>query len=204
MRLQRIQRLNQLRRRLTEEDGANSLLVLLILSAALFIIPVLVDFSIVHYTRRVAQTGSDAAVMSAAKDYASALSIEWWGTCNEPPISVVGRYWGQHVLPVGWSPLGMSSASSYAAANRSRLTGYANYFINDFKMVDGVPIRYVAVDGATEKEVNNLIDYGRDFDAPAQATSVAYLDRYDRWTVPCGWSGVLFVYRLDWNITLEN
>ena len=196
--------LARLRCRLAEEDGANSLLVLLILSAALFIIPVLVDFSIVHYTRRVAQTGSDAAVMSAAKDYASALSIEWWGTCNEPPISVVGRYWTQHVMPVGWSQLGMGSAASYAALNRSRLSGYNNYFISASKLVDGVPIRYIAVEGATEKEVNNLIDYGREFDAPAQATSVTYLDRYDRWTVPCGTNGVLFVYQFYWKITLDN
>ena len=194
----------KLHQRLTEESGANQLFILAILAGMLLVVPVLYDFSSVYYARRVSQTGSDAAVMAAAKDYAEALSITWTGICYEPPMSVVGRYWSTHVMPIGWSPMGAGSASVYASANRSQLTAYNNYFINDSKNVDGVNIRYIEIYGETEKDINLLVDYGRDFEAPAEATSVVFLDRYERESVPCGNSGVLYIYTFFWKIRLVN
>ena len=194
----------QLRQRLADESGANQLLILAILAGMLLIIPVLYDFSSVYYARRVSQTGSDAAVMAAAKDYAEALSITWTGVCYEPPVSVVGRYWSTHVMPIGWSPMGAASASAYAVANRSQLTAYNNYFIRDSKIVDGVTIQYIELYVETEKDINLLVEYGRNFDAPAEATGVVFLDRYERQTIPCGKNGVLYIYTFFWKIRLVN
>lgn len=190
--------------KLKEEDGANNVLILLILSAALMVIPILIDFSMVHYTRRTAQTGSDAAVQAAAKDYARALSITWVGFCNEPAPSVVGRYWTTHVLPIGWSPLGAASAYQYASTNRSQLTQYRNYFIPRSKIVDTIPIQFIEIYGETQKDVNNLVNYGQNLRTPSEATSNVYLDRVEKWTIPCGWSGVLYRYRFHWKIALVN
>jgi hypothetical protein len=152
----------------------------------------------------VSQTGSDAAVLAAAKDYAEAFSITWWGQCYEPPTSVVGRYWSTHVLPNGWSAMGAGTASAYAAANRSRLTAYSNYFIRDSKNVAGINIQYLELYVETEKDINLLVDYGRDFDAPAEATGVVFLDRYDERTIPCGQNGILYIYTFYWKIRLVN
>jgi hypothetical protein len=198
--------LRKLREKLWDESGANQLLILGVLAGALLIIPVLYDFASVHYARRVTQTGSDAAVLAAAKDYAVALSIEWPGLCAEPPPSVVSRYLA-YVHEVGWSPIGAASASTYASLNRTRLTTYRNYFIADSKVVDGVTIPYIEIYGETEKDANLLVDYGQDFETPARATSVVYLDRWDRWEIPCTIAGepdILYIYQFYWKIRLVN
>lgn len=192
--------------KLKEESGASQILILGILAGALLIIPVLYDFASVHYARRVTQTGSDAAVLAAAKDYAQALSIEWWGMCGEPPPSVVSRYL-TYVYQVGWSPLGAASAEQYAALNRSRLIAYSNYFIADSRVVDGVAIPFIEIYGETEKQANLMVAYGQNFITPARATSVVFLDRWDRWTVPCTLGGkpnVIYVYQFYWKIRLVN
>lgn len=194
----------RIKQKVGDETGASQLIVLAILCGALLTIPVLFDFASVHYARRTAQTGVDAAVMSAAKDYAEALSIEWAGMCGEPPLVVVGRYNTTHVIPIGWSTMGAGSAAMYADLNRSRLTRYNNYFIGDSKNVDGVTINYIQIFGETEKDINVLVEYQQEFDAPAEATSVVFLDRYDRWEFPCGYGQVWYLYRFYWKIRLVN
>lgn len=196
----------KIRHKLADESGANQLLVLGIVAGSLLITLALFDFASVHYSRRVSQSGSDAAVLAAAKDYAQALSIEWAGLCAEPPPSVVGRYLA-YVYSVGWSPMGYGSAAAYAAANRSRLTAYQNYFISDYKLVDTVAIPFIEIYGETEKDINVLIEYGQEFEAPARATSVVYLDSFDRWEIPCSYAGepnVLYMYSFHWKIRLVN
>ena len=193
--------------RLRDESGANQLVILAVVLGALLFVPVIFDFASVRYARRTAQTGADAAVMAAAKDYAIALSITWSGFCAEPPPSVVGRYLVQHVQPIQWSPMGRVTASGYAAANRSRLTQYRNYPNGRFKTVATIPLPYLDVYGATRKDVNTMIEYGRAFQTPARATSTVFLERADHWTVPCTYAGepnVLHVYRFHWKIRLVN
>ena len=194
-----------LKEKLLEESGANQLAVLAICLCSLLIVPVLFDFSSVQYARRVSQTGSDAAVMAAAKDYAIPLSRSWTGFCGEPSVSVVGRY-ATYVQGIGWSPLGSGSAMSYAQSNNAALTSYTNYFNGESKYVSGVPIPFIEVYVETEKEVGTLIDYNTRFETPAEATSVVYLDRYTHRRIPCGFFGssTIHIYEFFWKISLTN
>lgn len=193
----------KLREQLADESGANQLIVLAGVLGALLLIPVLFDFASVHYARRVSQTGVDAAVLAAAKEYAIPLTIEWAGTCGEPASDVVRRYL-EHVTGIGWSGIGAGPAEAYALANRTRLIKYRNYFIGRSKVVDGVAIPFIEVYAETEKDISLLVRYGQDFDAPARATSNVYLDYHDRQEVDCGTGGrdVQFIYHFYWKIRL--
>lgn len=191
--------------KLKEEHGANQILALYVMMLALLVIPVILDLAIVESSRRVSQVGSDSATLAASKDYAWALSTTFVGFCNEPSSSVVARYKATQVIPIGWSPLGAASAGQYAGQNQTRLTRYYNNLIyRGSKTVAGVRIPNVQVYTGTDKEIDPLINYGRLFQAPAEATSVAYLDRWDHYVYSCGWFGSYHVYRFYWKISLTN
>lgn len=190
--------------RLRDESGANQLVILTVALGALLLSPVLFDFASVQYARRTTQTAADAAVMAAAKDYAAALSIRWQGVCAEPSQSVVGRY-RAYAQGVQWSAIGYASANAYAIANRARLTRYRNYPNGRFRVVSAIPIPFLEINGAAEKDVNTLVEYGQTFETPARATSAVYLDRCDHWVFPCTIAGepdVFHVYRFYWRIRL--
>ena len=191
--------------KLKEEHGANQILALYVMMLALLVIPVILDLAIVESSRRVSQVGSDSATLAASKDYARTLSTTFVGFCKEPASSVVARYKATQVIPIGWSPLGAASAGQYASTNQTLLTRYQNNLIyRGSKTVRGVRIPNIQVYTSTDKTIDPLINYRRLFRAPAEATSVAYLDRWDHWTFSCGWFGRFHVFRFYWKISLTN
>jgi len=62
---------------LNREDGASMIVVMLVAVGLFLTVPVFVDYASLHYTRRVTQTGADAAALAAAIEYADHLSISW-------------------------------------------------------------------------------------------------------------------------------
>jgi uncharacterized membrane protein len=50
---------------------------MLVAVALLLTVPVFVDYASLHYTRRVTQTGADAAALAAAIEFADHHSISW-------------------------------------------------------------------------------------------------------------------------------
>jgi hypothetical protein len=54
------------------------MIIIMIVAVGLFMmVPVFVDYASLHYTRRVTQTGADAAALAAAIEYADHFSIDW-------------------------------------------------------------------------------------------------------------------------------
>ena len=186
---------------LRDEKGNNSILVMAFLGGMLLVVPIIYDYASTYYARRVSQTGSDAAVMSAAQDYARALSIEWRGFCGEPAISVAERY-AAFATMIGSSPIGAGSASGFASANRSQLTQYVNYLNGRTTNVSGAAVPHIEIYGKTEKNINTMGTYVGVSQAPADAKSVAFLDRFDHWVIPCSNDRVIHIYRFYWKIRL--
>ncbi len=62
---------------LNREDGASMIVIMLVAVGLFLTVPVFVDYASLHYTRRVTQTGADAASLAAAIEYADHLSIQW-------------------------------------------------------------------------------------------------------------------------------
>lgn len=198
-----------MRRYLCDERGATGILILLVIFIVLFMTPFFLDFASVYYARSTAQTGSDAASLAAAKDYARALSITWHGWCEEPEISVVGRYLA-YVQATAWNQgLGYGSARQYANENQNELTGYHSRASSRYRTVAGVPIPYVDIFANTKKPVHLLYQrfYGKSFETPAKATAEAYMDHHDHWIDLCIIGETVLVrhhYRFYWKIRLIN
>lgn len=194
--------------KLADESGANQLAVLSILLLSLLTIPPIFDFAQVQFTRRMAQTGSDAASLAAAKEYAEALSISWSGYCGESPSSVVSNY-VRFEDGLVFSSIGGAPAYQYAGANTANLTSYQNYYNGESKSVSGVSVPFIEIQTETEKEANVVVDYGTNFDVPAEATAVTYLDRYthDSYICYCSPEGVckyIHTFEFFWKISLTN
>jgi len=62
---------------INREEGVSMVVIMLIAVALLLTVPVFVDYASLHYTRRVTQTGADAAALAAAVSYAEELSGHW-------------------------------------------------------------------------------------------------------------------------------
>jgi len=196
-----------MRKRLHDERGATGILILLVIFIVLFMTPFFLDFASVYYARSTTQTGSDAASLAAAKDYARRLSRTWHGGCGEPEASVVGRYL-VYVQGTAWnSEVGYNSARQYASENQNELTGYSSRTSSRHTTVAGVPIPYVDVFVSTKKPVHLLYRrfYRRSFETPAKATAEAYMDHHDHWTDLCIIGETVLVrhhYRFYWKIRL--
>lgn len=180
----------------------------------LLFVPILIDYAILHYTRRVAQTAADAAALAAAIEYADRLSINTAFYPLRPKtetlccacapsaqviiptrICVLRIYEVEWVERWGnWYGLGEGYARYYARRNESDLVNYwsatvtgSPYRIPRVKFVYGYPIEPVAV-WATVKRTPRFIYgalYGRRFEVKAHAIAEAYLDQAIETWSPC-------------------
>lgn len=197
---------------LEDERGANQIVILAVIMGALALVPIFFDFASVHYGRRTAQTGADAASLAAAKEYAIALSNpppfapDWVGFCGEIEPNTIGRY-VNYVEMVAWSSMGLPPAQSYAAANNSNVVEFQSELSPRYKVVNEVSIPFVKVYVKTNKKINLLLQhqYGEEFQAPAKANAEVYLDSHQHWAVPCRLGDetkFINYYRFFWKIKL--
>lgn len=204
------QRAAQLRALLQDEGGGSQIMMLGIMLGALLLVPFFFDFASVHYSRRTAQTGTDAATMAAATEYARELSLRgqtWEGICGEQPPMVVGRYL-LYIQPIQWNRnIGLPWAQQFSTANRTTLSSFQVSGSPHFKIVDGVTIPYMYVFASVRKPVNLTMqeEYGSSYRTTADATSEVFLDHWDHWTVPCTLAGepdVMHFYIFYWKAAL--
>lgn len=196
-----------MRKHLRDESGAIKVVVLMVIFIALFTTPFFLDFASVYFARRIAQTGSDAGSLAAAKDYARALSITWHGGCGEAAESVMRRYSAYVRSVAADSGLGYNSARTYAGVNQNELAEYRCGPSASYRTVDGVRVPHVRIFVTTKKPVYLLYQrlYGKSFETPAKAAAEVLMTDDDHWTDHCTVgeeSVVRHHYRFYWKIRL--
>jgi hypothetical protein len=202
---------------LNREDGASMIIIMIVAVGLFMMVPVFVDYASLHYTRRVTQTGADAAALAAAIDYANDLSIHWpswsgrglipkFACCYGPlcpnrssrvsKICVISFYVGLYVLIDGnRDSIGDGSADDYAQRNGTEVADYSastfsGYEAQRIHFVEGIPVPPVSVKVKAERRAPMIYAnlYGRnDFTVHASARAEAYLDRYSSGTEWCGY-----------------
>lgn len=203
---------------LQDERGSASMLITgVMFVVVLTLLPLVWNFGALYNARRLSQNGSDAAALAGAESVArriNDLSQDWWG-CVPPETrqTIVQRYKQQVVAAVAGSGVGAGSASTYASANRSSLTGY-NQRLRPMgadgvhaKLVDGVVLIPVHVDArTTSPNVGFIVTERYNGIAPlrARATAETYLERFWRWETPCPGNpkAIAVHYRFQWKIRL--
>jgi len=189
------------------ERGGIGIVVLFVVLLALLLTPFILDFAIVQYGRRVAQTGADAASLAAIKEYAMLVSGGWHGYCGEPKEMVLWRY-RYFVIQSAWSGIGQAWAADYAVYNETQLTEYRSYPVaSRFEYVDDVPMPYIYVDVETQKPLSLFYEelYGQSFSSPAQARAESYVQQFDHWQTPCSLDGetlTMHHFSFSWAIRL--
>lgn len=181
-----------------ERGGGNMILMLALVLGIIAISPFFVDLASVQYARRMAQTGTDAAALAAAKSLAMILSGvtprvsdgEWHrspSAAREAAHRVAaGRYFLDIYAGRALGGLGrtaaLASAQEYAEANRTVLQSGADivHVSKSCTSISGYSICDVLVSCAVDREVALFMRdlYGRDFRTPAHASAEAYLVRY--------------------------
>jgi len=182
--------------------------IMLIAVALLLTVPVFVDYASLHYTRRVAQTGADAAALAAAISYAEEFSIHWpaydavlgWvarilcckTTCfmsgNEQCVML---FYMLHVLIYGnQDSIGKDDAEDYADKNGTEMEDYdaapVPFMLYNFPrliLIDYIPVPPIGVKVAVSREAPMIYGqlYGQDeFVVKASAIAEAYLDKADK------------------------
>lgn len=173
-----------------EKGGGTLLVAIAIAFGLLFVAPFFLDFLSVHIVRRVAQTGTDAASLAAAKSYADTLSIPWEevGECAEPEASVKTRALIRYLAFVAQSGasdgVGHDAAIQYAGRNNTKLIDYRPTYpshTGNGLSVDGFWIPAINVFTRVEKPAPLMYRalYGREtISVPARAAADTYLKRY--------------------------
>ncbi len=197
-----------------DERGGIGFNLLWVCFVLLFMIPFFWDVASVHYARRFAGTGSDAASLAAAQEYARQLHFVpiwngiFYGRCE------LGEYTPQQVVlryltnPAFGAPAGIGEpyARQYALENRNTLTTYRAW--PDYtlaKPVAGIPIPAIKVYVEAKREVFTAYAplYRREFEAPNRALAVAYLDTWRMTPRPCGSYYTTYDFTYEWKITLD-
>ena len=178
------------RQLLRDERGANTFVVLSLCFILIMLTPIFVDFANLHFTRRVTQTGIDAAALAAAIEYTQVwyLSQEpHCGSCTPPGgerIMETEEYIEHILRPMATNEsIGRPFAEQYAAKHRVRMLRYVNTWPyhdrNKVYYKEGIPIYplaiYVKGDRPTDMSYQDF--YGGPFRTTAQATAQAYLKR---------------------------
>ena len=201
-----------------ESGGATQYVAIAIGIGMLLLVPIFVNFMGLYTSRRVAQTGADAAALAAATEYAKRLSYTrtYSGLyCGESPSQIMRRAGREHrseALGLGNSRwVGQGWAQSLAASNQTRLTpGFfrsqygspTGHHTNAF----GIPINAIAVFVRVEKTFSPV--WRDHIDVPARANAEAYMLQptiVRTWTTPCGkdepprWHVTI---RWEWKTTL--
>ncbi|MCX6033025.1 MAG: pilus assembly protein TadG-related protein [Chloroflexi bacterium] len=200
---------------LNREDGASMIVVMIVAVGLFMMVPVFLDYASLHYTRRVTQTGADAAALAAAIEYADHFSIDWpygddWRgvvagqlccfgqLCNWnwtwSKMCSVGTYVGSYVLVDGnHDSIGDGAADDYAERNGTEVIDYSASTFSWYEAprvhtVEWVPVPPVSVDVEVQRRAPMIYGslYGRnDFYVPARARAEAYMDRYTQGSDLC-------------------
>lgn len=195
------------------QQGGLGFVAIFVCFAIIFLIPFFWDVGSVYYARRFASTGSDAASLAAAQEYARQLQHVpdfngiWYGRCELgefTPQQVLARYLLEPAFMA--SPyIGYGYAQDYANRNRNQLTQYQSRTEYGGRQVEGVPIPWIIVYVETNKDVFTAYGplYGREFKAPNQALAVAYLHDWTMTEHPCPGGEVTYDFTFEWKITLD-
>lgn len=197
---------------LRDERGGVGFNLIWVCFIIIFLIPFFWDVASVHYARRLAGTGADAASLAAAQEYARQLHYVpewngiWYGRCDLAEYTPQQVVWRYRQLPAFAAPpdIGYGMAVEYAARNRDELTAYRTWPEYAGREVFGVPIPWIMVYVETLRHVFTAYEpiYGREFEAPNKAEAVAYLNH---WTVtprPCPGGFETYDFTFEWKITL--
>ncbi|MCU0491721.1 MAG: pilus assembly protein TadG-related protein [Chloroflexaceae bacterium] len=199
-----------------DERGGLGFNMLWVMFVLLFLTPFFWDIGSVHYARRFAGTGADAAALAAAQEYVNRLQFMWGhprqqqfrGRCELgefTPQQVVARYKMERLNTIAPVSLGYGMAQRYAGSNRADLTAYRSWREYSIHNAAGVPIPVIKVYTETEREVHTAYGpiYGRDFQVPNRAQAVAYLDRSNYTPRPCPYKKVTYDFTFEWKITMD-
>jgi len=207
-----------------EKGGATQYLALAMAAGFLLLTPIFLNFFSVHITRRVAQTGADAAALAAARAYSDVLrgrnpdkhGAPTVGACYEPESSVRSRAVADYLAFVYRKGrnrgIGYGWASQYARNNNTELAQFFPRMPSPSGKrtnVYGEWIPAVAVFAATRKDSPIMLSriYGRNSaSVPAKASAETYLEGYDYQpqAYPCGKDGVYYLVWItyDWRTRL--
>ena len=192
---------------LSREDGASMIVVMIVAVGLFLMVPVFVDYASLHYTRRVTQTGADAAALAAAISYANHLSINlpygdsWPGwiagqvccfgqLCHWnwrwSRLCSIGAYSAYAIAEGNRDSIGRGAARDYAGRNGTTVTSYAAsapafYEAPRVHFMSWIPILPVSVEVEARRRAPMIYGslYGRNnFYVYAHARAEAYMDRY--------------------------
>jgi len=125
-----------------DERGAMVFLVIAITLGLLLFVPIFIDYASLHFARRVAETGADAAALAAAVEFADTLSIDtgahlvvtpatelaccsFGNTDGNCELGIYDGYVAGVVLADAWpGDTGEDLAQEYAQANGTELEDY--------------------------------------------------------------------------------
>jgi hypothetical protein len=199
---------------LRDERGGLGFSALWVCFILIFLIPFFWDIASVHYARRFAGTGADAAALAAAQEYVRPLQYVptwnglWLGKCElaeYTPQQVVLRYLATQPAFSAAPAFGHGQAQAFAAQNHDELTAYRSWSEYTGRNVAGVPIPWIVVEVETLRRVHTAYRpiYGRDFDVPNRAKAVAYLSQWHSTPRPCPTGSGTYDFSFEWKITLD-
>lgn len=210
---------NRLRGACREEDGnITAIATVTIVLSMLIVLPMVWNWGALYTTRTFSQNGSDAGSLAAAETVARQLnnaSLDWWGCIPpETPPSIVQKYVGMVVMPIGNGGAGAGAAQDYAAANRSDVRNYAQ-FVQPMgpdgihaKIVDGVTIPPTRVELESAAPVTGILAEGiyrlNGTPVGSYATAETYLYNYRTWETPCPLDpeAIARHYQFTWRVRL--
>lgn len=193
-----------------EQGGATQYLALAMAAGFLLLLPIFLNFFSLHITRRVSQTGADAAALAAARSYADVLSgtnpdrYGYWfiGGCGQTKRRVAGDAVRSYVRSYVYSKgnnrgIGHGAADQGARSNNTDLTQFSSRVASpsgNGEPAFGVWVPAVATYAATKRAspISMSRIYGRSSaDVSATASAETWLDEAtDKWLpLRCGPKG---------------
>jgi hypothetical protein len=198
---------------LRDEHGGINMYMTMSLILIATSIPFFWDVASVHYTRRLAGTGADAAALAAAQEFirplqhVSGFNGPFLGSCSKhefKPELVLLRYLTHPNFNVP-ADVGQALALMYATNNRNDLTSFRAWIDFDgAPELFGIPIPMIKVAVGTERPVHTAYGpiYRRSFSVPNEAQAAAYLSFFKVTPRYCGDGDWTFDFTLEWKITL--
>ncbi|MCG8352408.1 MAG: pilus assembly protein TadG-related protein [Chloroflexales bacterium] len=196
-----------------DEHGGINMYMTLSLILVITSIPFFWDVASVHYTRRMAGTGADAAALAAAQEFIRPLQHvfgfngPFLGSCSRrefKPELVLLRYI-THPNFNAPAEVSQALALSYATNNRNDLTSFRAWIdLDGAPELFGIPIPMIKVAVGTERPVHTAYGpvYRRSFHVPNEAQAAAYLNFFTVTPRYCGSGDWTFDFTLEWKITL--
>lgn len=209
------------------ELGANQFVVLTICFGLILLTPIFVDFASLNFSRRVSQTGADAAALAAAVEYAQFWNLSRINHCGPCVLAGTERqmetlqYIGTVLVPTAYNTgIGYPYAMEYAFKHNAQVIEYRHHWpshvFTKIKYQEGIPIFPVAIYAKTERPADLIYQggvpdpegkwlggYGSLFLAPAKATAEVYLYKTTmEYSVVCGEEEAFFCRTYQWKVRL--